>query len=231
MILERINRFGLFIAVLGATTFATIPAQADTLIFNLDTVFSGSITPIGSTPWLSAKVSSTPDPNVLSLAFDVSNLTANGQYVDSIYMNFQNPNGTAADLNFLRADINPATSAVQQSATQTFKADGDGFFNLEFDFGQALADRFLGGSSAVQFAVFGAPLFPLNVNDFNNTSINGPTPLFIAAHIAGIPIGDGQTSSVWITTAVPEPSTYLCLASFLGVGAFLMRRRMARVRC
>lgn len=127
-------------------------------------------------------------------------------------------------------DSSQATATISQCDKQdpsgctagTFKADGDGFYDVVVSFGTAGDQRLTGTESFVLFITGPADL---DASDFNVLSVDGNKGAYhTAAHIQGISpncsgwVGDsdgrpGGGSDGPCGVGVPEPGTLLLLGS------------------
>lgn len=193
--------------------------HADTLFFGMNDTFSGT-SPSGSTPWITASFNQI-NSNTVSLTMSVANLV-NSEFVTEWDFNL-NPNKNPVSLSFARTDATTVGSSVA-TGTNAFKADGDGFYDISFTFPTANSNRFSAGTGPVSYNI--SSTNPLSAADFNFLSApgGGAGPFLSAAHIQGI---GADSLSGWIdpTVAVPEPYTYLVLASFLLLALSLYRIR------
>lgn len=114
-------------------------------------------------------------------------------------------------------------------ASDSFKADGDGFFDWKIDLSKN-PPRF-DGNDTLSWDFMGATL-PL----FNSISVNGPegkNGFLFATHAQGLVNGgsgwfNGQLapgSTPFEVTPVPEPETYALFAAGLAMLAFMNKRR------
>ena len=106
------------------------------------------------------------------------------------------------------------------------KADGDGYFDIKFDFVQPGNQERFGAGESIEYLITG--IAGLDASSFNHRSAdNNGIPYsasdgryYTAAHVQGI--GEDGEDSGWVTT--PEPAT-LVLLGLGGVGLLLTRRR------
>jgi hypothetical protein len=211
---------------IGALAFATA-TSAKALTFGNDYVFSGSGIPGNPGPWGTATF--TDVAGGVQLTLTGANLTG-GEFFGAWYLNL-NSSLNAANLNFAgqsNVGVDPLSVTINQ-ANDSFKADGDGFFDIEVDFAQSGVNR-MGAGDSITYLITG--IAGLTANDFNATSVNGPVSGFYSAVHFQASAGNGQ--SLWASDAdggggntggpVPEPATYLVLASFIGMAIYLKRR-------
>lgn len=215
------------------------PAQAATVYFNFDTLFSsGAVAPVGPSPWLTLTTTDT-GTNQVKFDFTASSTIANA-YVMDLLVNL-NPSLDLSKLAFGAPTIGglfttpTITMDVAQSHDNSFKADGDGYYDIKLAFAQSNSDganqRFTTGET-LSYNVTYSGTDAFNAESFNaesyskqNPPANGP---FIAAAHMGTTGNDGlgsawvapDTGSVVIT---PEPSAGLY--GVLALALSLRRRR------
>ena len=201
---------------LCSLVFSTVASavSAAPIIYDIDYAFSGSGT--GS---VQAEFTDIGD-GLVQLRMSSTGLS--GGYASGWYFNFD-PNLNASDL-----DINYVSGIEAdhvRQGTNAFKADGDGFFDLLFDF--STADRDLAPG---EWSVYTLALAGLTTDSFNFVSVNGPVGK--NGFYAGAKISGGSGIQAWVADAdgpapppVPEPASLL----LLGAGALpLLRKRMRR---
>jgi len=208
------------VLLVGSLGSPGISSAAD-YIYRFDTTFSGT-SPSSSGPWLDALFHDVASGTV-SLTISNNGLTGT-EYVSGLYFNL-NPNldPTSLSFQFTGGDAGSVPLNIFTGVNQ-FKADGDGKYDILFDFNTANGFRFEAGDYLV-YTISGIP--SLNGLDFNFLSApaGGAGPFLAAAHIQSI----GQGDSGWVRptdfvpfTPVPEPSA---LALFALSFAFLIKRR------
>jgi hypothetical protein len=195
-----------------------VPASAATLTFELDVEFSGGFDPQGPTPWLSITLDdSVGGANDVRITIDAANLVG-AEFASGVYLNFD-PALDPTLLSFSAVD-NSDSVPVISTGLDAFKADGDGFFDILFDFPPppgSFAAKFTSGESVVYDATYTAPI-DVSSFDFESVLGGGNGSFLAAAHIQGI--NGNDEDSGWV--GVPEPGLgVLLLPGLLG----LMRRR------
>lgn len=196
------------------------PASATTFTVDLETEFSGGADPAGGAPWITLTFDdSVGGANTVQLTISNVGITA-AEFVSGIYVNFD----SALDpdlLTITAVDVTASTPAVS-TGVDAFKADGDGFFDILFNFppppGQQAA-KFTAGESVVFDLSY---ITPINANsfDFESAMGGGNGSFTAAAHVQGIAGG----LSGWIGN-VPEPGSFALLVAALGLAARLQRRQ------
>lgn len=209
------------LAIAAVAASAVVPAKA--LTFDLDYIFSGPGIPGNPGPWGTATFSDVAGG--VQLTMSGSGLTG-GEFFGSWYFNL-NSALNPASLNFAaqsNVGVDPSSVSISQAAN-SFKADGDGFFDILFDFAPSGANR-LGAGDSITYLITG--ISGLTAADFNDVSVGGPVSGYhTAAHLQAT-AGNGQ--SLWAADGgtpggpVPEPTTYLVLAAFVGMAVYAKRR-------
>jgi hypothetical protein len=223
---SRIARLGL---ILGTGLLAAGPAVADTLTFNLDTVFNPPVA--GTAPYVVAKFESAT-PGIVTLTLSAPGLTP-GEFVGSFYFNVPGDLGDAANLN--AASFSVEGDALKGGSAVDYvhqKADGDGYYDVRVDFDNGA----IRNGSPQTVTLKGADAFAaMNASWFNYQGESGggayTGPFYVAAHIQNVPPND---CSGWLSSdgpqggevpGVPLPATSAACLTLLGIVAARRGRR------
>ena len=214
-----------FGAIAIALPCAIERARATVISWDLNVEFSTGFEPVGLAPWLRATVDDDDTPGSVTLTMSDLNLTGGGEHVNNWNFNLD-PSLDPTLLSFSAPTVvlgafGPITPTTGENF---FQADGDGFFDIMFNFDttNGVNSKF-GSGDAVSFDI---TLAGITAGSFNFLSLvdGNPGIFFTAAQVGGI--GDNDESG-WIGF-VPEPST----AALLIIGAIALlpiaRRRIKR---
>lgn len=214
----------------AALLISSVPAAASAalLSFDLGFEFSGGTDPAGPSPWATATFDDdTGNPNTVDVTLSTAGLVAD-EFISNWVFNFD-PALDPTLLTFAVVD-NSASAAGVNFGVDAFKPDGDGFFDIEFDFPPPpgnFAAKFTTGEQVIYTLIYTSPI---DVSSFDFFSApppgGGPGPFQTAAHVQGI--GPTGSDSGWVSEVpVPEPSTALLLLApgLLALGA-LRRSRL-----
>ena len=194
-------------------------------VYELDTEFSGGSDPVGPKPWITATFSQV---DVSTVQLELSNINLTGsEFVGSWYFNF-NDSLDVNNLSFNRVGGSAPEDPVISTGQNAFKADGDGYFDIIFDFPQPKKDRF-GAGDTIAYEITGLNPLDIDMFGFESAPGGGNGSWYSAAHVQSINGEDGGWIGSGPSVAVPEPSTYLMLASMLGVALFLLRRKRKKL--
>lgn len=190
-------------------------AQAASLTLNFDFEFSGGSDPVGTAPWVVATFDDGDTLGSVSLTIDASGLSAS-EFIGSTYFNLD-PSLDPTSLAFTRTG-GTGPSAAQTSistGTNAFKADGDGLYDILFDFppppGSGGA-KFEAGE-AVTYDITGIASLAASSFDFLSAPDGGHGPFTAAAHVQGI---NADPDSGWIApSVVPVPAAVWLFGSGL----------------
>jgi hypothetical protein len=216
-------------------------ANAATITFNLDIAFSGT-PPGGSAPWLTATFDDGGTPGAVVLTMSASGLIASefvggGPQGQGWLFNFNTDDFSLADLEFsYNAVASTGPAADVTTAINGYKPDGDGFFDIKFEFPTANNEDRFGAGEVVVYNITSTtdPIEPIVADSFNlfSSSIGGDNKgaggqgLFLSsAHVQGIynEQNPDNANSGWVG-AVPIPSAMWLFGSGL-LGLIAIRRR------
>jgi len=219
-------------ASIGLASLIPFSAKAFTLEYDFGQVFTGDAPVSGVQPWVKA-IFQDVSPGLVS--FTVSNPNLTGvENVDELYVNL-NPIFSPNDLTFTLQSSSPGfTVPTISEGVNSFKADGDGKYDVLFQFSQG-GTAFGVGDSMAYLISGGANIPNLNAMDFAYMSApaGGNGPFYMAIHVQRIQLPSGQSSG-WVAplnnqyVVVPEPSSALLGLLAGGVALGLRTVRQSR---
>ncbi len=209
-------------------------AVGDSVIFPMDNAFSGS-SPAGPAPWVNTWLTD-GTPGTVFLSVSNVGITAT-EKVTALYLNLD-PTLDPTKLQFTFLSGSSGVFAPLPSlGVDSFKADGDGKYDILFQFAQPPVSAF-GANDYLTYKITG--ITGLNADDFIFLSkpSGGHGPFYAAAHVQSIQATsptDTGTLSGWISPNevdflfVPEPSSsaLFLLAACVGAVRFGLRRGKA----
>jgi hypothetical protein len=206
--------------------FCSFFSNSNGQTFQLGSVLNGS-PPSSSGPWLTATFTSL-FPGTVSLTLE-SHLDVPSEYIADFAFNL-NPSLSPAGLTFTQTAGAPNSQILQPTGGDTVTLPGGGSSGKGFDIliswpSGGGSTRF-DGSQICTFNISGpSTLTPQDFLFYN--SINGQDgPAILAAHIQGIPVIGGGTTSSAIIQTVPEPAA--ATMALLALGIALARRKKSR---
>ena len=206
-------------------------ALATGFVYQFDNAFSGTA-PTGPAPWVDATFQDTSG-GVL--------LTVNGlglqssEFLDSLYLNI-NP-ADSSQIPNLKFTFENSTGGVAPANIQTgedaFKADGDGKYDILFDFQTSnLSPGRLGAGDTITYLISGITGLSSSDFVFLSTPAGGNGPFDAAGHIQSIGTGGAsgwvEPSMGAITQPTPEPGSTAILGlavGLMGLGRWWLRRK------
>lgn len=209
--------------VVAAGFLLSTNTNASGILYQFDTPFPSDPNPDGSSPWINASFQDVSGGVLLT----VSNvgltssefLQGNGSGANGgIFFNL-NPNDDPNSLTFTLESQSANFGTSISTGENAFKADGDGKYDIVFDFSSHL---FAGGAS---FSYLISGVSGLNSSDFAYMSApaGGSGPFYAAAHVMGL--SPNGSNSTWIEpgsgpmqlTPAPEPSSIALIAASFGI--------------
>ena len=203
--------------------FLHSPSIALTITYNLDSSFPTKPNPDGSSPWLTAIFDDQGTTGSVLLTLNGS-LTGDN-FVTEWDFNLD-PTLDPENLVFTLQTGYTAPTATISNQIDKFKADGDGYFDIEFLFPtpNTGADPRFNDSKTISYLITGISSLTADDFSFQSETSGGEGNWYTAAHIQSITDPAGST---WIgaSNPVPEPSTMVISSLFLiGAGAFVRRK-------
>jgi hypothetical protein len=221
--------------VAAAVFFLPVESNASGILYQFDTPFPADASPAGSSPWINASfqdVSGGVLLTVNNLGLTSSEfLQGNGSGANGgIFFNL-NPNDNPTSLTFSLVSQSANFGTYINTGENAFKADGDGKYDIVFDF---TTHSFAGGAS---FSYLISGIAGLTASDFAYLSApaGGSGPFYAAAHIMGLP--PDASNSTWIEPGngpasllpVPEPSSFALIAGSFGLWGLTCRWHKRRI--
>lgn len=223
---QKRSIWALFISIAFVLGMLSISSPAHAIIsYDLDYEFSGASSPEGTAPWLNATFTDDGLGTVTLVMSDL-NLT-DAEWVSGWYFNLD-PLLTTSNLTIIHSAGVTATNVALNDhlIIPAFKADGDGYFDIRFDWGKGD----FGVLDSSTYTITSTCGLCLDESSFAFGSVGGSKGAFhTAAHVQSIGLDDKDSG--WIgdsDTVIPEPSTYLLLGSGMLGLAFWRKRRKNR---
>ncbi|MHC4265482.1 MAG: PEP-CTERM sorting domain-containing protein [Planctomycetota bacterium] len=191
--------------------------SATVVSFDMTVIFEGPGVPTNPSPWVNATFNDGGSAGTVDLTISAPGLAGNPEKISGLYFNLD-PALDPTQLLFSAPTLISGAfkDPVISLGVDSFKADGDGFFDILLDFdpdGPALA---FNGGDVVQYTI---TLASLTADSFclPSTPDEGVGEYCAAAHLLSLGVAQ---DSAWVAT--PEPATILLIG--LG-GIFVMRKR------
>jgi hypothetical protein len=225
--------------LLGASAFAAMmfsaAPQAKAIAYDLNYEFSGAQAPAGLSPWVQVVITDSGVGSV-TLQFNNVGLTSN-ENVSWAGVNLADTyRGALLFSPVTKVGVFDAPTISQQTGSQTsdpgtYKADGDGYFDVALSFtdGAGNPNGVFGVGESATFTIT-STVGGLDASDFDLTSYTGGGNgvWHAAAHVQNT-TGLGAGGSGWIgDTTVPDGGTTIALLGSAMLGAGFLRRRFGK---
>jgi hypothetical protein len=209
--------------VFGAGAIAALlcasAAPAD-VVFNFGIEFSGGTTPAGPAPWATATFADA-GADMVMLTMDLTALAVNNPdaKVDGWYFNFT-PEGSVGSLTIAYQSGTEAASVGK--GANSFKADGDGKYDILFSYDTADGDpnKFDAGEMSV-YKITGTGITAESFNVLSQDA-GGHGPFLSALHALALSPGGG---SGWLAPGEMIPLPTGAAMATAGFGLLVLRRR------
>jgi hypothetical protein len=234
MRLERRRTWWLVLLVSAVLGLGLAPTLGEAVSFDLTVEFSGATAPSGSPPWGTITFTDL-GLGIVQVEFE-ANLQSSTEFISEWSFNLDpsfDPN------NLLFAFISGNDADVIATGADAFQADGDGKFDVQFEWtGSSAGDR-LDGTETSVYSITCTLCSGFNASSFDFTSATGGGQgvFHTAAHVQGIGpsaglsgwVGDGGTGGEGGIGGeqVPAPATLVFLGlGLVGLGARQAIRRL-----
>jgi len=192
----------------------SIPASAVSVSFDMTVIFEGPGVPANPSPWMNATFDDGGSAGSVNLTISTLSLEDN-EKVAGVYFNLDPALDPTQLLFSAPSKTGSFADPVISTGINSFKADGDGFYDILIGFDPDGPALNFGADDAVEYTI---TLASLTAGSFNFLSApdGGQGEYNTVVHL--LSLGEFEDSA-WVTT--PEPTT-ICL---LGLGALLLRRK------
>jgi PEP-CTERM motif len=233
---SRIFQTVLIVILIGMALLSPTKGNAASgITYQFDNEFSSGTPPAGPAPWITATIQTvTPGTVQFTIA---NNGLLSSEFVSGFYLNLNtNFNPLNLSISYISSAgsflIPSVASGTIELGTDSFKADGDGKYDLLFDFSTVSGSTF-GAGESITYQISG--ISGLVADDFVYLSApnGGHGPFYAAAHVQGI--GPTGGLSGWVEPSlgaqpflVPEPSSSVLVALGLGFLGFVRRLKIGK---
>ena len=210
-----------FLRAIAACAIATVGQAAFALTYSYDfrTEFSGGTAPDGTAPWAFLTFQDV-SPGLVSMNLSLLGLTA-PEHVKDFYFNY----GGTAPLTFTKTGGQAASISM---ASDGFKADGGGKYDVIFSFPTAASGDRFGAGESTSYNIAGSGVTAAKFN-FQSSPSGGNGTWYSAMHVQNTGGNNKDSGFIGATVApIPEPESYAMMLAGLVVVGFIARRRIRR---
>jgi hypothetical protein len=223
---HKIRLVCILLLAAGLCFGAPVTADASAVTFGLDVEFSGATAPGGSMPWLTATFDDDDSAGSLQLSLNADNLIES-EFVSKWYFNFDTEAFDIDSLSISYASGSPQATDISKGIN-AFRAGGDGYFDILFEFPTSNSEDRFGQSESVVYDIELTGITAYSFNFGSEPEQGSSLSLFSAAHVQGI--GPDGEDSGWIGDPVPTPipgAVWLLGSGLVGI-IFLRRKRSVK---
>jgi hypothetical protein len=213
-------------AVLAVTMAQAAPSFA--VSYTLDTEFSGTGAVLTGYPTVTFA-----DSAVGQVTLTIqSTFTSTAEKIKEVFLNVDPAfTPTRLSFNYVSGDLATVSlKAANPLADAQFKADGDGYFDIQLRYATSTRNSFTGTDASVYTitcALCGTGFAAASFNFLSETGA-GSGSYFAAAHILGIGPNADDSGFYGPVGVVPEPTSLVLLGSgFIALALFGHRKRIA----
>ena len=201
----RVDRLGILMIAVMAAAVAWLPVGAEaTIMYNLDFIFSGQ-QPANSGPWGTISFTTTGGSNTLVTMTALNGATGLGSGEFITFWGFNTSDTSFTAPSTVSGAATGTIGVCPTSRCTSFKADGDGFYNIVVSFETANNAGRLTAGESVSFTIQNA--IETSFSPLSNPG-GGAGTYNTAIHIQGIPNGcsasAGNTSTGRVGTGTGE---------------------------
>ena len=200
----------------------TVAAKATLITYELGGVFSGA-SPTSPIPWLTASFNDNGGSGSVTLTL-TAGLEVSSEFISQVVFNVA-PAFDPSDLTITQATGSPTNTGIVNTNQDKQKVDGDAGkgFDVLINFPSANTGARFDNSDVLTFTITGSDI---TASSFAYLS-TGSSPNYVAAHVQGIPLDGGGTTSGFVGTVPIPPAVWLLGSGLLGLIG--IRRRLVGI--
>ncbi|MHC4132113.1 MAG: PEP-CTERM sorting domain-containing protein [Planctomycetota bacterium] len=202
----------------------TVPVSATIVSFDMDVIFEGPGVPTNPSPWVNVTIDDGGTAGTVDLTVSAPGLTTQSEKISALYLNLDpalDPTQLAFSAPIKTGNLDDPIISL---GVDSFKANGDGFFDILLDFDKDGWKRAFNGGDILQYTI---SLASLTADSFVFPSApdGDPGEYTVAVHLLSLgATGDSAWANDSTIDPIPEPATIFILS--LGGLALLRKRRV-----